>query len=545
MKVGIKVGIDSACRCMGGSDASKRQRQGQSVGIGPRCRVALHLSALCVSVAFACFAVRGSTFIVARTAQQELRRLVREVLASPTRRRDALLADILDQLDQVGPQTEENLLAAWPPPLRTQLLDLALDQRSAAGAILAATSGGTCDALDDVGLQSRLLSTMAWCAPRSLRFRLQQFMISGVHTVGRSHAEALRDGDEAAQQALQAELLQLLPSLRRRGVSKLHSMLRAHMQDAADPSLPREEMAAATLDATVLALCTPFVTPLVECGGRRDGLDASALATNFAAMAGSVPLLRLMLDQGCEARRPARTDHAHAHTRKTASAPRHRCVACPHCLTPVDAVADRIDRFGRDGAYPRCLGCPQCCLDDGVMPTGNKAMWFSPQHAAAFAGQLAELEWLERHQPPYRGNRRWPFPARTLLFNASDSTRCDADAPGGLDARGGVPSGSGSEHSGSGQRGGNDSSGDWNGVVESKNSLGDATSNCEIHSVAGVDVAADPRAFFERYVLGGQPVIVRGLSSADGSLAQLGERLGREALLAKLGATEWEIGEIP
>ena len=48
--------------------------------------------------------------------------------------------------------------------------------------------------------------------------------------------------------------------------------------------------------------------------------------------------------------------------------------------------------------YARCLSCPPCCLTDGVTPLPRAtAMGFSAPHAAAAAGQLDVLRWLETH----------------------------------------------------------------------------------------------------------------------------------------------------
>jgi hypothetical protein len=58
-------------------------------------------------------------------------------------------------------------------------------------------------------------------------------------------------------------------------------------------------------------------------------------------------------------------------------------------------------------------------------------------------------------------------------------------------------------------------------------------------------VLSDPEGFFERYVLGAVPVVVRGLLGEDPGLRAAEKAFSRDALLQKIGTTVWEMGEIP
>ena len=56
---------------------------------------------------------------------------------------------------------------------------------------------------------------------------------------------------------------------------------------------------------------------------------------------------------------------------------------------------------------------------------------------------------------------------------------------------------------------------------------------CDIHSVNAASVVADPAGFFERYVLGAVPVVVRDLLGADSALHGARDAFSHDALLER------------
>ena len=201
-----------------------------------------------------------------------------DMLLCATPREVALLKPLLTHLDDVDDAllTPRGWLGPWPLKQRRVLLHHAVEERSLPGVRLAVGSNA-CDGLDDASLQSMLTSVMSWCAPRSLRFRLQTFLIgrNSEPDFNGSHLLLLRQGDEAAQRRLLQKLLAEIPALKPRGASMLHKLLRAHAREAEDMGLLHEEISTAFQDGLALSLCGPFLTPLVSCGGVRNGLDAS------------------------------------------------------------------------------------------------------------------------------------------------------------------------------------------------------------------------------------------------------------------------------
>ena len=202
-----------------------------------------------------------------------------DMLLGATPREVALLKPLLTHLDGVDPAllAPRGWLGPWPLKQRRVLLHHAIEERSLPGVRLAAGSNA-CDGLDDASLQSMLTTVMSWCAPRSLRFRLQTFLIGRNSEPGRngsSHLQLLRDGDEPTQRRLTQKLLSEIPALKPRGAAMLHRLLRVYAREAADVGLLHEEISTAFQDQLALSLCGPFLTPLIACGGVRAGLDAS------------------------------------------------------------------------------------------------------------------------------------------------------------------------------------------------------------------------------------------------------------------------------
>jgi hypothetical protein len=168
------------------------------------------------------------------------------------------------------------------------------------------------------------------------------------------------------------ELLTRVPTLKLRGARRLYESLCNRLPGALETGLVSEhDVASEFMDDIVLDLCAPFLSALVMAGGQHPDLDSSPLATNFATMAHGIPMLELLLEAGY-----------------------------------------LLDQEGKGGAFSdRCLACPQCCLNDGVASTGDRAMRFSAQHAAAASGHDAVLSWLEQRQPPHPT-------ARSMLFRS-------------------------------------------------------------------------------------------------------------------------------
>ena len=192
--------------------------------------------------------------------------------------------------------------------------------------------------------------------------------------------------------------------------------------------------------------------------------------------------------------------------------------AGPSVLSVLLRAHYRIEPQGPDG-LSRCLSCPQCCLDNGVSPIGDPRMQFSAQHAAAASGRLDVLEWLEARLPPQPS-------ARQMLFRADDAA-AEAGAPAAPPASTRVSADTGGWPSDPPQA---------EGVVEG---------SCDIYTVSGEAVMRSPRAFFDRFVRGTLPVVVRGLVRADKALSPAVDALSRRFLLERLGRTVWEVGDIP
>ena len=182
----------------------------------------------------------------------------------------------------------------------------------------------------------------------------------------------------------------------------------------------------------------------------------------------------------------------------------------------------KLEREGSGGQrrFSRCLACPMCCLNDGVRPTGNRAMPFSPRHAAAFAGHEDVLRQLEEEghaaaadADPGRGGGslapRWPLPARQMLYEP----RGASSSAGDLAAE--------------------TSSGDRGGWGERPSLGGTDSGDCDIQVVSGEVVTADPEGFFDRFLMGGTRP--GRMMRADSALAKLPLDFTRAALLAKLG----------
>ena len=396
---------------------------------------------------------------------------------------------------------------------RAWLLRQALEARSQAGVQLAVANGAAAE-LEDAELLTQLEEVVKWCAPRSLRFRLQDMLIG---RAGARWVTVLRAGDDDAQAAVADELLTRVPSLKRRGAASVHAFLRVHYRTSTeDEQLQREQLAVELLDAVVVHACTPFLSLLIEGAGSRGAgrrshvegggggskggdskraeydapLDASHLAALFASTSGGLPLVR------------AFAAHGYA-----------------------------LDRPGAIGLFDRCLACAVCCLQDGVASMGNAKMPFSARHAAAAAGQLQTLAWLEAWGPPDStvGTR---LPARAMLFDAENVTRA---APSALEAAAVSSHGTGGWAADAGGQP----------LAEQTMALDDDAPRCDIHVVSGSEVAREPEAFVDRYIRSAQPVLVRGLLTADPALAPAATRMRRADLVSRLGPTMWEVGTIP
>ena len=437
------------------------------------------------------------------------------------------------------------LLTGWSEGEHNWLLQSALRERSLPGLQLAAGQGLVRAQTTPV-LHAMLTDVMGWCASRSLRFRLRDFLIGrsgGVSWIEillqdepqRSDAEGSsgsHGSSSTPEHEVVQELMNRIPTLGRRAATMLHEILRLQLKGFASEAEQRgedgrallsEQVAVAMQDELSIELCTPFLKALIVGGGKRADLDASHIGAVLAAMEGAMPLLTLFLD-----------------------------------------AEYRLDHQGSASRFDRCLSCPACCLDDGVAPSAGAAMPFSLAHAAAAAGHPHLLDWLEVYQP--KSSRLQPAgtqpTARQMLFAGSSSpltqpdvledahrsSSVDAAAPEASEAAGELPT-DGWDVGWEGVRevevdGGGD--GEVNSVAVGEGEAeGEAAARCEIHSVSGAEVVANPQAFFDRFVRGAQPVLVRGLLDADRALSKARATLSREALLARLGDTTWEIGEIP
>ena len=327
----------------------------------------------------------------------------------------------------------------------------------------------------------------------------------------------MRDDNATEHQGLIRKLWRGIPSLKQRGAERLHGLLRAYAREAPDASLLEEQVATEMQDSIVTSLCRPFLSPLVACGGERQGLDVSHLAASLA-QAGGIDLLERFLDAGYQLdRRPTSSGKA---------------------------------TDGGVGAAVRCLGCPECCVKEaarqGTAMAPHPDAWFSAQHAAAAAGQLDTLTRLEARQGTAGGGGAhadgWPFAARDLAFGRSDldfgKSHPAFGSAAGLEPRdpGDVDTGGASDARGAGV----DADGGWGGGETMAGS-----GACGIDSVDGEAVMQDPRRFFERYVVAGRPVMVRRYMWADPALQGLEGTYARDALLRAIGDSEWETGEIP
>jgi hypothetical protein len=405
-----------------------------------------------------------------------------------TRRQLVMLCTHLDHVDEDLVE-KRGLLASWPQTQLSALLDVALEEQ-ALKALKLASGSGAATLLDDAGLLAKLHGVVTWCAPRSLRSQLQTFLIGrGSRPVGNggpSHWTLLHEGNATAQRILVQRLTGLRP-LKRRSAERLHQLLRAHARVTEDKTLLHEQVSTQFFDSVALKLCMPFMTSLVESGGPRPGLDVSHLAASFAAM-GGVEVLALFAAAGYTIERGG------------------------------DGVVS--------GVSARCLRCPWCCLKDGVLPTPQRA-WFSPTLAASAAWQPTVLTWLKQYGA---GTPSTTMPTPSLPPPLPPpplpSPPPPAASEGAVNGGGGWRDGGGSWRDGTGEE-------------------GPPQASCDIATVAADWVLREPARFFERYIVGSEPVVVRGLLAADQSLAPLAEVYSRSALLQRLGRTEWEIGDIP
>ena len=300
---------------------------------------------------------------------------------------------------------------------------------------------------------------------------------------GAAHIVALRNGLNLEE--LIKDLLRAMPQLKHRGAALLHSTLRIFLQ----------------LDHNSGGL-----------GSDDSRVSEHEVASGFlddvtAAMC--LPFLR-ELAEAAGPREALDASHIAANFASMA--------AGPSVLSVLLRAHYRIEPQGPDG-LSRCLSCPQCCLDNGVSPIGDPRMQFSAQHAAAASGRLDVLEWLEARLPPQPS-------ARQMLFRADDAA-AEAGAPAAPPASTRVSADTGGWPSDPPQA---------EGVVEG---------SCDIYTVSGEAVMRSPRAFFDRFVRGALPVVVRGLVRADKALSPAVDALSRRFLLERLGRTVWEVGDIP
>lgn len=419
------------------------------------------------------------------------------------------MTELVDHLDGVDSETLDarGLLDGWHKSLRQDLLTSSLNERSIVG-VRFAVNHGACAEVDDKTVAGLLTGVMGWCAPRSLRFRLQDWLIGGSDVVTPLRRCAATGSDTKGSSIpdehveLINELERRIPSLRARGALQLYTWLRDRVRrmDESEIHRLRHELATRLQDELAMALCTPFLDVLVSGCGRRDGVDASHIAASLASMGGNGALALLSgLSQAGYSLEGESTESTN---------------------------------------FARCLSCPMCCLNDGVTPTANGAMRFSPQHAAAAAGQVAVYSWLREHQQTAHPR------AEAMVFDAESVVEAkgqDATLAADVTSAGAdVKSAAADVKSAAADDGG------WPSTADAATIDGmNAASRCDIHTVRGDDVAADPRAFFEEYVRAAQPVVVRQLLAHDRALAMSKAAFGREALLGRLGSSTWEVGEIP
>lgn len=319
--------------------ASQKSSPVRLVASSASSRVAYNLSALTILLISLLVVLRGRTEDLLRGHCQA---------ALDARQLDPTAAEVilplLTALDATSAEdAHENaklLLDGWGRADVAWLLRRSLEERSLPGVRLAA-SGGALARVEISAVRTMLSDVLAWCAPRSLRFRLQDFLI------GRgSRIVALRHGNETLQAALVDELVERVPYLKRRGARRLHGLLRAQLEAVEDESLALEQVESAFQDGLAVSLCSPFLAALLTESATEarphGGLDAAHVAATFASMAGGIPILELLVRAGFA-----------------------------------------LDRKGKSGAFGRCLSCPACCLHDGITPTGNQAMPFSAQVSSA------------------------------------------------------------------------------------------------------------------------------------------------------------------
>ena len=441
---------------------------------------------LCVATATV---LAANTAITAADSSQSLQQLLDDAALSSASAKAALLS-FLDGVDEES--LPSNLLESWQPSARRELLLTSLEERSLPG-VRFAMSQGVCSAASSEEVLSMLTGTMEWCASRSLRYRIQDFLIG--KSQGPSPVMVLRqgrqgDGEDDEQLEMVKELERRIPFLKWRGAVRLHALLRERALAASEAEAQhwQYEVATALQDDIGMALCFPFLSALVSGCGQRMALDASHVAANLASMGGngSVAILEQLSARGY---RLSNYENGH-------------------------------------GEYMRCLSCPQCCLKDGValLTSHDEAMRFSAPHAAAAAGRKDVLSWLEQHDGVSHAS------ARAMLFDATNVSDVRGSSGGGVATAANV---AGAEDGG------------WPSTAATPSMLAAEGAACEIHSVSGVSVMADPAAFVESFVRNAQPVIIRNLLAADGALATVRTTFARSALVARLGASTWEVGDIP
>ena len=294
------------------------------------------------------------------------------------------------------------------------------------------------------------------------------------------------------------------------GATRLQELLTqrataASQNSRMDESAPGFTLLVSEAHALAVDFCLPYFKQLIQCGGQRPQLDASGVAIELAHW-GSMELMRLLLSAGYM------------------------------IGSIVSRTKDQQDRNDMNDLLSHALSV------------------HSASHAAAFAGNTALLQLLERNVPPPAHETPRKLTPRAILpvrsGHGHDGHGGEFIQDGSSDGGGSI--GTGTIRSAITPEGGSgaqdiDDGGGWDDgrEVAIPGEPATSASRCDLEQLDAKTVLDDPERFFQDFILRRRPVLVRGLLRADPAVSRYARLWTRKALLRSLGRSRWRVSSIP
>ena len=384
-------------------------------------------------------------------------------------------------------------LAPWSLEQRYELLVAAVNEQSLVS-VSAAVAADACASATDTQLVALLHRILISGASLKTRASRDAFLLSPSSR-----------GDLTALLETIARNADGSPVLHDRGLAQLMDAVRSCHMEEIDESGPRSlEYTAQNHQRNCVAIqmSAPFVREVVRCGGRRPNADASQVAIELALW-GSVELVQLLVTSGYA----------------------------------IDTVSADRWATGMVGAWEQLA---------------HPLATYSVAHAAAFAGHEHVLSFLESRSPSVAARRDhlYGLAARELYPPPNSPPSSPPSSPPKPDRQ---YEGAGSQQLGPGRREADlpqaVPSGDW--PIDEAALPADYSrlrAHCGTIDVEPASLASNASAFVDAFVVRRRPILLRGAlhgTSADHSLTPYAAAWTRQALLNKLGDSEWRVASIP